>query len=101
MRLNRLRQRVEQVWSVRYIPAHDIKHTLRVAALARHIATNEGGDPDEAEAAGLLHDLGRLTQDEEAGHAEAGVEWADSILRETTEFSDDAKKRILSARPAT
>ena len=97
MRLDKLRNRVEQVWAVRYIPAHDIKHTLRVAALARHIATHEGGDPDEAEAAGLLHDLGRLTQDEEAGHAEAGVEWADSILRETTEFSDDARQRILSA----
>jgi uncharacterized protein len=97
MNLTNLRNRVEQVWSERYIPAHDIKHTLRVAALARRIATHEGADPDEAEAAGLLHDLGRLAQDEEEGHAEAGVGWADSILRATSEFSDDARERILSA----
>lgn len=97
MNLTELRNRVERIWAHRYIPAHDIKHTLRVAALARHIASHEGGNPAEAEAAGLLHDLGRLVQDEEAGHAEAGVGWADFILRETSEFSNDARERILSA----
>ena len=97
MELHKLRNRVEQIWAGIYIPAHDIKHTLRVAALARHIAKHEGCDPDEAEAAGLLHDLGRLAQEEEEGHAQAGVAWSDSILKETSEFSEDARTRILSA----
>lgn len=95
--MQNLRDRVIELWSVRHIPAHDLKHTLRVASLARRIAAAEGYDPDEAEAAGLLHDLGRLEQDEEDGHSHAGIVRARDLLDELTSFSVDAKERIVDA----
>lgn len=95
--MQNLRDRVIELWSARHIPAHDLKHTLRVASLARRIAAAEGYDPDEAEAAGLLHDLGRLEQDEEEGHSHAGIMRARELLDELTAFSADAKQRILDA----
>ncbi len=97
MGLDDLRAKIAELWSKRYVPAHDLKHTLRVASLARYIAQEEGYDPDEAEAAGLLHDMGRLEQDEEEGHDQAGVARSDHLLKEHAEFLEDARERILSA----
>ena len=60
VRLAELRDSVVELWSGHHVPAHDVKHSLRVAALAARLAAAEGCDPDEAEAAGLVHDVGRL-----------------------------------------
>jgi len=68
-----------------------------VTKLAKHIAEREGYDPLEAEVAGLLHDVGRTVQDEEKGHAQAGVPLASKLLDEFTEFDDTIKRRILAA----
>ncbi|HEY6736155.1 MAG TPA: HD domain-containing protein [Candidatus Saccharimonadia bacterium] len=77
--------------------AHDEKHALRVAALAKYIATTEDYDTDEAEVAGLLHDMGRTVQDEEKGHGPAGVPLATKLLDEYTSFGAAAKERIVRA----
>ena len=78
-------------------PGHDIKHALRVAGLAKKIAGAEGYDAREAEIAGLLHDVGRTTQKDHFGHAQAGVPVAKELLNTYTNFSDETKERILSA----
>ena len=51
----------------------------------------------EAEIAGLLHDVGRAVQKENFGHAQAGVPVAKELLDEYTNFSNEAKARILFA----
>lgn len=80
-----LRKAVEQMYGMApYVPAHDIKHTLRVAALARQIADGEDVDPDQAEAGALIHDIGRL-QAKEEGHDKAGHEEKYCLLREHTD----------------
>lgn len=77
--------------------AHDEKHALRVAALARYIAEREHYDAHEAEVAGLLHDMGRTVQKEEKDHGPAGVPLASQLLNTYTDFDEPAKKRILAA----
>ena len=77
--------------------AHDEKHALRVAALAKHIAEHENYSTKEAEVAGLLHDVGRTVQKEEKNHGPAGVPLATTLLDTYTDFDAAAKKRILAA----
>jgi uncharacterized protein len=77
--------------------AHDIKHATRTAKLARQIAIAEGYDPDEAEAAGLLHDIGRTVKDSTIPHGHEGAPIAKEFLDTYTSFSDEAKKRIVDA----
>lgn len=78
--------------------AHGFDHVERVARLARHIAEQESyHDPQEAEVAGLLHDIGRTVQVEEKGHGPAGVPLSGELLDAFTTYNDDAKKRILDA----
>ena len=77
--------------------AHDIKHALRTASLARQIALAERYDADEAEAAGLLHDVGRTVKDSANFHAHEGAPMARKILDDHTSFSEEAKKRITDA----
>ena len=77
--------------------AHGVDHAERVAALARYIAEQESYDPDEAEVAGLLHDIGRTVQEEEKGHGPAGVPLATQLLDAYTSYDASAKERILAA----
>jgi uncharacterized protein len=77
--------------------AHGLDHVERVAALARFIAENESYSPEEAEVAGLLHDIGRTVQEEEKGHGPAGVPLASELLDKHTAFDPAAKQRILNA----
>jgi len=78
--------------------AHGMDHVTRVARLAKHIAEKENyPDPQEAEIAGLLHDIGRTVQDEEKGHGPAGVPLATELLDHHTTYGDEVKQRILAA----
>ncbi len=94
-----MKKLVDQVKIVfgKYIPGHDIKHTLRVAALARKIARSEEYDKDEAEAAGLVHDFGRTLEVSEEEHAEAGLEMAREALEKYTDFKKEAIERVIDA----
>jgi uncharacterized protein len=95
--MEELYKRVTEIFSKRHHIAHDIKHIIRTAALARYIAGQEGYDEDEAEVAGILHDMGRTVQDEEKGHGPAGVPLARQLLDEYTNYDEITKIRILSA----
>lgn len=95
--MRELQERIQELWAGHHVPAHNANHAFRVAGLARRIALAEGIDPDEAEAAGLVHDVGRLESVEEARHAEAGVPRAKALLEGHMSFSVDARERILSA----
>lgn len=94
--MDKLTSRVAELYKT-YIPGHDLKHTLRVASLAKKIAESENYDADEAIAAGLLHDIGRTDDIAEELHAEAGLNVAREALNSCTDFSDDAVERILDA----
>lgn len=95
--MEELYTKVTEIFKKNPPPAHDIKHALRVASLAKKIAQAEGYNTQEAEIAGLLHDLGRTRQKESKGHGPAGVPLAKELLDTYTNFSDGAKKRILTA----
>ncbi len=95
--MEQLQAKVKALFADHYIPAHDIKHVLRVAGLAKLIAQSEGVSAEEAEAAGLLHDLGRILQQEEQGHDQAGVELAKELLDDLSHFTTEAKDRIIAA----
>jgi uncharacterized protein len=95
--MRKLREQVAALYTRRHLPAHDLGHSTRVAALARRISLAEAADADEAEAAGLLHDIGYLEEDQEGGHAVAGLPRARALLDACTSFPEDAKTRILSA----
>lgn len=78
--------------------AHGMDHVTRVAQLARYIAEQENyTDPQEAEIAGLLHDIGRTVQEEEKGHGPAGVPLAAELLDKYTTYDNEIKERILNA----
>lgn len=76
---------------------HDFKHGTRTAKFAREIAIAENYDPDEAEAAGLLHDIGRTVKEAKDTHAHVGAPIAREYLDTYTTFSEEAKKRIADA----
>jgi len=95
--MDTLRNEVIRLFQKGSHTAHDEKHALRVAALARYIAEREHYDTHEAEVAGLLHDMGRTVQKEEKDHGPAGVPLARTLLDKYTDFDDTTKKRILSA----
>lgn len=95
--MDKLRTEIIRLFRANSHVAHDEKHALRVAALAKYIAQREQYDTHEAEVAGLLHDMGRTTQKEEKDHGPAGVPLASKLLDEYTDFDNAAKKRILAA----
>lgn len=88
---------VESHFNQRQHIAHGMDHAVRVARLARFIATKEEYDPDEAEITGILHDIGRTVQKEESGHGPAGVPLAAQLLKNYTNFNADKNERILNA----
>jgi uncharacterized protein len=77
--------------------AHGFDHVERSAKLARYIAEQESFDPDVAEIAGYLHDIGRTVQEEEKGHGPAGVEPARQLLDAHTSYDQSTKQQILDA----
>jgi uncharacterized protein len=92
-----LYKKVIEIFQKNPPPGHDYKHALRTAALAKKIAAAEGYNTAEAEAAGLLHDIGRTLQAEGRAHGPAGVPLAKELLDTYTNFNDETKERILSA----
>lgn len=95
--MEELYKKVTEIFFKRHHIAHDIKHVTRTAALARYIAGQEGYDEDEAEIAGILHDMGRTVQDEDKGHGPAGVPLARQLLDKYTNYDEATKTRILLA----
>lgn len=95
--MDELRKQVANHFNARSHIAHGFDHVTRVAALAKHIALSESYNQDEAEAAGLLHDIGRTVQEAEQGHGPAGVPLAKELLDTYTLFNTEAKQRILAA----
>jgi uncharacterized protein len=95
--MNELQAEVIRLFQQGSHSAHDEKHALRVAALAKYIAQQEDYDPDEAETAGLLHDMGRTTQAPEKDHGPAGVPLAGQLLDTYTHYDAATKQRILTA----
>lgn len=94
---DQLLKKVKEIFSRKHIPGHDIDHALRVGNYAKLIARNEGYSSDEAELAGLLHDLGRTVVDESKGHAQASVPLAKKLLDDYTDLSENKKEEILHA----
>lgn len=95
--MDELRKKVTEIVNANPPQGHDIKHGLRVAYLAKKIAHAEGYNEQEAEVAGLLHDIGRTTQKEDRGHGPAGVPIAKELLDAYTDFDQETKERILKA----
>lgn len=88
---------VEELFSAHSIPAHDILHVIRVASLAKVIAEAEEQDTAIAEAAALLHDIGRTVQNTEENHDKAGVPRAKELLDRHSTYTDGQKEDILLA----
>jgi uncharacterized protein len=66
--------------------SHRWDHTLRVLRVAEHLAREEGADIETVQIATLLHDIGRLKEDQSNGqldHAQIGAEMAGEILTKT------------------
>src|SRR3954470_1076455 len=95
--MEELYTRVRERFALYQPLGHDIKHATRTATMARHIALSENYDPDEAEAAGLLHDIGRTVKVSQIPHAHEGAPIAKEFLENYTSFSEDARKRIVDA----
>ncbi len=91
-----LYKKVEEYFADKFVLAHDFLHAKKVAYFAKLIAKEEGYDQKEAEVAGLLHDVGRAVEDSER-HGPLGVPIAKEMLDKYTDFSDEAKQRILYA----
>jgi uncharacterized protein len=63
--------------------SHGWDHTLRVYKLCLHIGKIEGADMEVLETAALLHDIGRVCEDESKGkvcHAKMGAKMANDLL---------------------
>ncbi|MBA3724574.1 MAG: HD domain-containing protein [Candidatus Levybacteria bacterium] len=95
--MQELYKQVEALFEKYHYPAHDFKHVQRTSNLAKQIAKSEGYDVLEAEIAGLLHDVGRTVIDPKVPHAKVGVPIARGLLDTYTNFSPEAKDRILEA----
>lgn len=93
-----LKQAVQAQFNKRSHIAHGVDHAFRVAQIAKYIAVQENySDPEVAEVAGLLHDMGRTVQEEEKGHGPAGVPMASEMLDRYTDYDDETKQQILDA----
>jgi len=77
--------------------SHDWEHTLRVHRLCLKIGPREGADMTTLEAAALLHDIGRIAQDQSNGsvcHAEKGAAMAADLLA-GLDVEDTRRRNIL------
>jgi len=94
----RLKQAVQTQFDKGSHIAHGFDHVVRVAQLARYIAERDNyPEPEVAEVAGLLHDIGRTVQDEEKDHGPAGVPLASEMLDQYTGYDATTKRQILDA----
>ena len=77
--------------------AHDMEHVMRVYNLALHLAEGESVDVEVLKAATLLHDIGRVKEDNDPSgqtdHALLGAEMSYPIL-ERAGFSGEKIKHI-------
>ena len=64
-------------------PVHDFKHVQRVRLQARRAAVELGVDPDLADLAALLHDLGRAIEHDHPGanHGDLSAKMAGGVLK--------------------
>lgn len=93
-----LKQAVQAQFDKRSHIAHGADHAFRVAQIAKHIAVQENySDPEVAEVAGLLHDIGRTVQEEEKNHGPAGVPMASGMLDRFTDYDNETRQQILDA----
>lgn len=93
-----LTQAVQEQFDKGSHPAHGFDHVLRTSKIARYLAEQEGyPDPEAAEVAGLLHDIGRTVQEEEKDHGPAGVPMASEMLDQYTDYDTTTKQQILDA----
>lgn len=93
-----LKQAVQTQFEKRAHIAHRADHAFRVAHIAKYIATQENySDPEVAEVAGLLHDMGRTVKEEEKDHGPAGVPMASEMLDQFTDYDNEIKQQILDA----
>ena len=95
--MQKLTDKVTEIFNTNSQVAHDFSHVQRVVILAKFIAKNEGMDVAAAEAAALLHDIGRTIQSVEHNHGPAGVPLASKLLDECTNFDIETKNQILDA----
>lgn len=81
-------------------PIHDWKHVQRVRRQARRAALETGIDPDVADLAALLHDLGRAVEQAHPGanHGDLSAELAAPILaRHAAELPPPLEAAVLDA----
>jgi len=77
--------------------SHRWDHTQRVLKLAEQIARQEGADVEVVKIAALLHDIGRVKEDQSNGtidHALVGAEMAEKILKELS-LEEELIKKIV------
>ena len=77
--------------------SHDWEHTLRVARLCERIGPAEGADMEVLMTAAYLHDIGRRTEDEQAGrvcHAREGARMAAELLVELP-LGEERKQNVI------
>lgn len=90
-------EKVKELFEKWHAPGHDFNHAIRVSLYAKEIAKSENYNIEEAEVAGLLHDMGRTVPNDHNNHAKAGVPIAGKLLDEYTSFSSETRNRILNA----
>jgi hypothetical protein len=59
---------------------HSLQHLLKTSLISALIATKEGVNPVVAAFAGLLHDVGRRGDEDDAIHADLGMTWIERVL---------------------
>ncbi len=77
-------------------PAHGWEHIRRVYQLALYIAEKEGADRFISGMAALLHDIGRLSHDQERHHADLSADMAQELLNRLR-ISPETQEAILHA----
>jgi len=77
-------------------PAHGWEHIERVYKLALYIAEQESADTFIVGIAALLHDIGRLSNEQKQHHAESSVIMAREILS-TFDINTNRRQAILHA----
>jgi uncharacterized protein len=87
---------VQQRFEGFHDPAHGWEHIERVYKLALYIAEQEGADPFIVGIAALLHDIGRLSNEQKQHHAESSVIMAREILS-ANDINTDRQQAILHA----
>ncbi len=77
--------------------SHDMEHTIRVYKLCMHIGKIENADMDILTLSALLHDIGRVKQDESMGkicHAEIGAKIARKIMKKN-EITEEIVEKVI------